>query len=162
MESVEVWMWVIAGMVLGGIVFVGGFKLLGNYVHSTELSQAKESMNLLYGMTNNVCFGGRGEREVKSLVFPALVQRIWVQDDYAVEGKGKFLCYLLKDDGPACLDLKACDVEMDSISLVEKKSVFSAISKFLGKKKYHRFRFSVNKLDFDNVAIDAARELITE
>lgn len=162
MESVEVWMWVIAGLILGGIVFVGGFKLLGNYVHSTEVSIAAESSTLLYTMVNNVCFGGRGEREVKSLVFPSMVERIYVEDEFGVQGEGKLLCYDLENDEPTCLDLKACGITMDTISMAEEKTIFSAVAKFLGKKNYQRFRFSVNKEDFDDVSVTWKREILTD
>ncbi|MFH1591525.1 MAG: hypothetical protein ABIC95_06385 [archaeon] len=161
-ESVEVWMWVIAGMVIGSLIFVGGFKLLTNYVQSAESNQANENVNMLYSMITQVCFGGRGEREIDSLRFPSMIEKIYIEDEEGIENLGKNLCYDPVDDTPNCMDLKACTVMMNSISTKEKRGVFYAVEKFLGKRRPQQFRFRVQKKSVDVVEVNWTRELLKD
>ncbi len=161
MESVEVWMWVIAGLVLGGLVFVGGFKLMSSYVHSTEVAQAEKGINTLYTMVTNVCFGGRSAMEVRNIVFPPLVEKVYVKDKFGVEGFGKNLCYELEKEEEFCLDLKACNVTMDTLRTKRKKGIFQAMQRFLGRKRFISVRFSLNKMDYSTVGINWSHTVIT-
>ncbi len=144
MESVETWMWIIAGIIIGSLVFVGGYRMLAKYVEHTEKSAIQDSFNGLSTTMKSVCSGGSYNREVKSLTFPFSVSKIYVRDEDGLENYGKELCYDFTEK-ENCVQPSACFVTMNTINLQQKTVVFYNIQKFLGRKDAARIRFTIRK-----------------
>ncbi|MBN1157268.1 hypothetical protein JXA85_06615 [Candidatus Woesearchaeota archaeon] len=144
MESVETWMWIIAGILIGSLVFVGGYKMLVKYVEHTEISTVQDSFNKMSTMMKSVCSGGSYNREVKSLAFPFSVSKIYVRDEDGLENYGRELCYDFTEK-ENCVVPSTCFVTMNTINLQQKTGIFYNVQKFLGKKDVARIRITVTK-----------------
>ena len=159
MESVEVWMWAIAGLIIAGIVFIGGFKLIQNYVDNVEESQLSNSFNLLYSSATNVCYGGSNSREVKNLKFPYITKKIYAQDKAGFEEYGTELCYITKD-AKNCADIELCNLSMSTLNLDEDTGVLYNIQKFLGKKRVAQIKFDIERVSYGEVKIDWEKQVV--
>jgi hypothetical protein len=153
MESVEVWMWLVAGVILGGIIFVSAFVFIGNYTSNMEYNQAQDSYNLLKDTINKVCQGGPYSQEVVSYVFPRVVNLVYSEDDNGIKGSGSNLCIHVQKDAPHCQKLQSCSITMQSINLQQKQSVLYFVQKALGKKKPTKIKFTVAKVGKSDINI---------
>jgi hypothetical protein len=158
MESVETWMWLIAGIIIGSLMFVGGYKLLVKYVDNTEKSAVQDSFNMLSSTIASVCTGGSNNREVKSLAFPFSVDKIYVRDEEGLENYGKELCYDFTEK-ENCVSTGACSVTMNTINLQQKTGVFYNIQKFLGRKDVAKIRFTIKKEKAGEITADWKQEV---
>ncbi|MBW2971145.1 hypothetical protein KY320_03220 [Candidatus Woesearchaeota archaeon] len=153
MESVEVWMWLIAGILLASIIFVTAFSLIAKYTANMEVSQADDSFQILQTTINNVCQGGPENQEINSLVFPYRMQQLFVQDEHEIKGTGNELCLEISGLPVRCEQLARCSAQMNSIDLEREISVFYLMDKALGKKAPAKIRFTVSKITADTVQI---------
>ncbi|MBU0757462.1 MAG: hypothetical protein KKF44_05325 [Nanoarchaeota archaeon] len=157
-ESVEVWMWVIAGLIIGGLIFVSGYTLLSRWIHNNELNQAHESFSMLKSSILNVCSIGTERQEIEEFVFPRVVKNITISDvKFEEEGIGNNLCIMIEGEPRYCeiLDKEpnTCsnNVTMQTLSFEEEKNLFSQIQKVLGDKKSAKIRFTISKF-YDDAA----------
>ncbi len=160
MESVEVWMWIIAGLIIGGIVFSGAYVFLSRYMAQQEVSQARESFNRLKYSVNTVCIGGSLDKEVDQYIFPYNVEKIYVIDEEGIEGEGNQLCMRIKDEESSCAKINLCTLKMSTLDLGEKTSIFYLIQKALGKKMVANIEFSIEKHDVKNIDINWTRKYV--
>ena len=150
-ESVEVWMWLIAGMIIGSLIFVSGYSLLSHWIHNNEVNQATQNFGLLKSSIINVCSIGYGKQEIKSYVFPRSVNNITIKDEYDNYGEGHILCLDMKNEPLQCSELdekpNSCkyNVTMDSLSFNEQKTLFSTIQKALGEEQASKIEFTISK-----------------
>jgi hypothetical protein len=158
MESVETWMWIIAGIIIGSLVFVGGYKMLVKYVEHTEESTVQDSFNLMSTTMKSVCSGGSNNREVKSLVFPFSVSKIYVRDEDGLENYGKELCYDFTEK-ENCIVPSTCAITMNTINLQQKTGVFYNVQKFLGRKDVAKIRLTVIKEKAGEITADWKQEV---
>ena len=147
LESMEVWMWLIAGLILGGLIFSGGFYLLANWIHNKEVNLASDSYYMLKSSILNVCRIGLERQETEKYVFPRIVKNITISNgtDY---GQGHILCMDIKDEKLNCEDLgDECSylIYMDSVSFENKESLFYVIKKATGQSQAVRLRFRLDK-----------------
>ena len=158
MESVEVWMWIAAGVVIGGLIFIGSLKLLSNYTQNVEENQLQNNFNLLYSTIISVCTSGLGAREVKSFQFPYIANKIYVKDTEGFEDFGNFLCFDTKERD-YCQTINLCNLTMNTIDIEDETSIFYSVQKFLGKKTVAQVKFNIAKVAFGAVNIDWTREV---
>ncbi|MBD3203075.1 hypothetical protein GF327_02175 [Candidatus Woesearchaeota archaeon] len=149
-ESVEVWMWLIAGLIIGSLIFVSGYTLLSNWVHNNEVNQAMNSYSLLKASISNVCAIGRERQEIESFVFPRIVQNISVKNETSGEyGKGHSLCMYLEERICEELDKEPFNckpaISMNTIYFNEDESLFTVVRKATGEKMAAKVKFSINK-----------------
>lgn len=139
-------MWLIAGVMLAGIIFISAFSMITKYTTNMEVSQAEDNFKLLKDTINSVCRGGPYSQEINKLTFPYRMQRLSVQDDHGIRGAGKNLCIEIMGLPESCVELDICETEMNSINLERETSVFYLIDKAFGKKKPATLQFTVAKV----------------
>jgi hypothetical protein len=160
MESIEIWMWIIAGLLLGGLIFTGAYTFFSRYIAQQEKSQAYDSFEHLQLSIGNVCLGGSMDKFSGSFVFPYSVEKIYVADDSGVEGKGSNLCIKVQDEDERCLKIGICSASMKTLDLSEKTSVFYMIQKALGKKMAANIEFSISKTSVRDIEINWTRKYV--
>ena len=162
MESVEVWMWVVAGLVIGSIVFSGGYIFLADYLQSSQINQAQKNFNSLVNSINFICSSGTGATDSKDIVFPFFVDKIFVRDETTnIEGNGRQVCIQLKNKGPECVSIDICKVNMGTIKVEEKTSIFNYIQEGLGKRNVADIKFNIQKESADNIKVEWKRQYIS-
>ena len=67
-ESVEVWMWVIAGLIIGTIVFGGSYMLFSHWIENNELKETKVNFELLTQSIVKTCNQGTDKLEISRFV----------------------------------------------------------------------------------------------
>ncbi len=160
METVEVWMWIVAGILIGSIIFATAYSLMANHVKKQELLQASQGYNQLYELINTVCLSGIDAMETQRIIFPYIVERIWIEDETGKEEEGKRLCYKIKDKNEFCQELKLCSAKMRTISFTEKTNLFYLIQKALGKKEVANIEFKVQKSGLNSINITWKRRYV--
>ena len=133
-ESVEVWMWIIAGMVIGAIIFGSGYTMLAKCIRGNEVKLAQENYSLLRSSVVNVCALGFQRQEVKRFIFPTIVNNISVQNKSTEEtGSGNLLCISIENEGEFCDKINEdpynCHntINMKTIDFKSEKNLFGVI-----------------------------------
>jgi hypothetical protein len=160
MESIEIWMWIIAGLLLGGLIFTGSYTFFSRYMAQQEKSQAYDSFERLKLSVGNVCLGGSMDRYSGQFVFPYSVEKISVADDLGAEGAGGNICIKVKDEDERCLKIGLCTASMKTLDLSEKTSVFYMIQKALGKKMAANIEFSISKTSVREIELNWTRKYV--
>ncbi|MBN2422366.1 hypothetical protein JXB41_04000 [Candidatus Woesearchaeota archaeon] len=150
MESVEVWMWLIAGLIIGSLIFVSGYTLLSNWIRNNEVNDAMNSYSLLKSSIINVCSLGIERQEIESYIFPRIVNNITIENetDY---GEGHVFCIDISGEPLYCEEIdeepNSCKhiIIMDTVSFDNEKSLFSVVQKALGENKAVKLKFNINK-----------------
>ncbi len=160
METVEVWMWIIAGLLIGAIIFGTAYSLMAHHMKSQEKLQAAEGFNQLYELMNTVCLSGIDAMETRQIIFPYSVERIYIKGNNDLEEEGKTLCYKFKDSDEACKELKLCNAKMRTISLTEKTNLFYMVQKALGAKSVANIEFKVEKSGIKDLNVTWKRKYV--
>ncbi len=157
MESVEVWMWLIAGLIIGSLIFVSGYTLLSHWIHNNEVNTALESFSLLKSSIQNVCSIGAERQEIESYVFPRIVHNITISDaDYTMFEDGSALCMDMEGEPLHCDEMdrepNTCrhPITMENITFESDKGLFATLQKALGENKAVKLRFTISK-KYDSV-----------
>ncbi|MBN1502442.1 hypothetical protein JW930_02780 [Candidatus Woesearchaeota archaeon] len=166
-ESVEVWMWIIAGLIIGSLIFVAGYTLLSHWVHNNEVNQAQQSFSSLVSSLLNVCNLGVDRQEISPYIFPKVVNNITAYNESTDEyGKGNSLCIAIEGEGSYCENLKKLEcnlpIFMDAIEIRERKTLFSVVQKALGKPQSAKIRFNITKISSERSIFINWREEIIE
>src|SRR3972149_2645280 len=103
MESIEQWMWFVAGILMTAIIVVSAFSLLSNHIKATEISQAKDSFSILAANVQEVCLQGKNFEMTKTLTFPNTVETI-----RADSGETRELCMKIKEESESCQEIGHC------------------------------------------------------
>ncbi|MBN1386328.1 hypothetical protein JW968_05140 [Candidatus Woesearchaeota archaeon] len=153
MESVEVWMWTIAGLVIGIIVLTSAYVLLSKYTHNVEVNAVVENFQLVKASAENVCRGGRNAMETKVYTFPYIVNNITTKNSSNQVGEGRTFCITIKDEGEICEEFSLCNATMPVLDLTRKDSLFYLIQKAVGRGKKATVEFKVQKVGIQDVDI---------
>ncbi|NIA04284.1 MAG: hypothetical protein GWP09_02950 [Nitrospiraceae bacterium] len=149
METVEVWMWIIAGMVIASFILASSFTIVGKHLHNEEIMDCSTKFESLYNLLGTTCVGGEGSVQSEQIVIPFAMQKLYVKNESNVEGYGNILCYKVEGKLPFCKKLSYCKINMSTISLGEKTGLFSMISKTLGSNHVATIEFTVSKVSGD-------------
>ena len=150
MESVEVWMWLIAGIMVGSMIFVGAYQMIANYTRNLELKDAQDSFSMLRTSMDIVCNQAVGSTEAKDYLLPLTVEKLYVTDNELTEGVGSKICLDVKGANAYCAKL-LCRTTMSTLATSQKDSIFYFIQKALGQKKPIAARFLVSKSGLSTV-----------
>lgn len=153
MESVEVWMWVIAGLVIGIIVFTAGYSFITRYMINVEKGQAADALTMLSQKIQNTCQSSLYSRESKNIIFPHIVQRVYVRTKDMDEGMGDYVCIDVQNELPECNELK-CAVTMNTINTASQTTTFYLIQKALGRSKASNIKFDISNTGSEQVSVD--------
>lgn len=152
-------MWLIAGVILGSLMFVSAFVFLSNYTRNIEISQADESFESLNQVIQRVCMGGPYSQEIESFVFPYITDRIFVQDQNKILGNGTELCMQVSELPLDCHEIRRCSLSMNTLDFEKTSGVFFFIQRGLGKKKPAKIKFKVSKIDTNTLNVSWQREV---
>jgi len=153
MESVEVWMWIIAGLLISGLILVGGFNMISKYIASTQLTLAQDNLVLLKGNIENVCIGGRNSQEIKSYVIPYIVSNI--SSDVSTATKPSRVCMAVPGEGEFCHEIRTCNTTLEFFDLSRKDTLFYKIRRALKGGEATNVEFTIKKLGRARVNITA-------
>jgi len=156
MESVEIWMWVIAGLLFTGILLAGAYKFMSNYTRNADVKTAQESFAKMTTMADRVCAGGISASEEREIIFPYIVKNI------SMSGTGEFsdeICMTLGDEKPSCYIFDYCNASLTpkSIDLTQKTDFFRMIQTAISGAPVASFRVKAKKVDYRNVTISLQR-----
>jgi len=153
MESVEVWMWIIAGLLISGLILVGGFNMISKYISSTQLTLAQDNLVLLKGNIENVCIGGRNSQEIKTYVLPYIVSNVSAIN--STKTRPSKICLAIPGEGDFCHDLRTCNTTMDLLDISKKDSLYYKIRRALKGGEATNVEFTIKKVGRDKVNITA-------
>ncbi|MGB9748615.1 MAG: hypothetical protein ACP5OZ_04635 [Candidatus Woesearchaeota archaeon] len=161
METVEVWMWLVAGLLVGSMIFITAYTLMGKHIRSQEILQAKENFAMLKQIIETTCLSGIEASETKQLIFPYRTEKIYVVDEQGVEEKGKKLCIKIENEADYCEEIKLCEVKMGSIIVPEKTNLFYLVQNAIGKKNVANIEFNVKKTGLNFITVTWKRKYVS-
>ena len=152
-------MWVIAGLIIGTIVFGGSYMLFSHWIENNELKETKVNFELLTQSIVKTCNQGTDKLEISRFVFPPIVKNITIKNkETNEEGIGFLLCIQFENE-ELCKEIDSekygCDlpVIMQSINMGEKKGLFYVIQKAMKKSKAKNVDFEISKTVEDNICV---------
>jgi hypothetical protein len=158
MESIEVWMWVIAGVIIGGLMFTSVMSFMAKQFTQQEINQARESFTRLSSSLKVVCAGGSFSRDTDLYQFPYRVKKMFVQNN-TFEGEGRNLCIDIENQDLDCVELEQCTIKMETLDLTQKTDLFYMIQKALGKSSVASIEFDINK-NYNQITINWSRRYV--
>ncbi|MEK6968595.1 MAG: hypothetical protein AABX51_08270 [Nanoarchaeota archaeon] len=154
MESVEVWMWVIAGLLIGSIMFVAGSSLLARYLNSQDIGIARSNFNQIAEISKKICRLGIYSEETMTLRIPSVASKIAVVDKDLIEGQGNDICLWIRNQaGSQCEKIDTCETKMNSVVFEADQTPFYMIQRLTGAKQPAVITFKITKTGFDAVQI---------
>lgn len=160
MESVEVWMWVIAGLLVGVIVLASGFLFLSKYIESAQINQAEKSASALANVADTVCLAGKNTKQTRNFYFPYIVRQIYLFDEEKnIKGRGKSLFIEFYNNKDFTIELE-CSSQMKTISLDKESDFFYMIQDYLGENKVANVKFSITNLGDKRLNISWEKEML--
>jgi len=158
MESVEVWMWVIAGLIISALILVGGFNMLIKFTQSNHVSTAQDNLILLKSNVDSVCIGGRNSQEIKSYIFPYIVNNITsVHSTFLKRSK---LCMEIDKEGRFCHDIDTCNISMPTLDLTREDTLFYKVRKALGSGEATKIEFTIKKTGSKRINISTIERFL--
>jgi len=143
MESVEVWMWVIAGLIIAALILTGGFNMLIKFTKSTHVSTAQDNLILLKSNIDSVCIGGRNSQEIKSYILPYIVNNMSTEPK-TTNALSK-ICLEIDTEGRFCHEIETCNVSMNLLDLTREDTLFYKVRKALGSGEATKIEFTIKK-----------------
>lgn len=152
-------MWIVAGLIIGSLVFVAAYTLLSHWVHNNEVNQAQESFSQLTSSVLNVCSMGSEKQEITNYLFPKNVVNISAYNKSSdTYGSGDSLCINIYQEGRYCEELKkrGCNlpINLETIELMEKDNLFTIVQKALGQPKISNIKFNITKGTENTITIN--------
>jgi hypothetical protein len=149
MKGITVWMWLIAGVVVGMIMFVLFFQLMSYLTLSKYREDAKQSFDDLTSTINAMCESKSGIQSSKKIVFPDSVSMVYSTTDPKVffeknnRTYGKYACLKFQNE-QFCEGLR-CDLELSTIK--NKPNVLGVVDTLLGRSSYHEYFVKLTKTE---------------
>ncbi|MBI4439200.1 hypothetical protein HY640_04670 [Candidatus Woesearchaeota archaeon] len=156
MESVEVWMWVIAGVMIAGLILVGSYQFLSKYFYNADFESSRSELDRLVLSLNHVCSSGLGSKESLRLKLSDKVSRVFVRNSEGVEGSGRFVCMGFGSEG-YCSEVRVCEASMRGIELEQKSSVLDFVYRTFGSRKSADFDFAIKKSELRKLSLEWQR-----
>ncbi|MFH1398713.1 MAG: hypothetical protein ABIG95_01220 [Candidatus Woesearchaeota archaeon] len=153
MESVEVWMWLIAGVILGGIIFTSAFVFLTKNAYSMEVRQADESFDSLKSAIDLACMGGQFHQDIATYVFPTMTNKVYIRDQNNIKGEGDYLCIQVASEQPRCEQFAVCTAKMQTVDMQQKTGAFYFIQKTMGRTQPTKLRFTISKAEKGKLSV---------
>ncbi|MFH0876110.1 MAG: hypothetical protein V1859_09310 [archaeon] len=159
-ESVEVWMWLVAGLVIGGLIFVSGYTLLSQWFHTKDIDKAMQNYAQLRDSLVTVCKVGSEHQEIKRFEFPRIVTNISIIDKPKnLIGQGSTLCMEIEGEDILCTQIDkepyTCKLPliMKTFDTQKKKGLFAMIDRALGDSQVSKIEFSISKNELNLICI---------
>jgi len=147
-------MWVIAGLLIGSIMFIAGSSLLARYLHSQDIGLARNNFNQLAETAKRICRLGTYSEETMTLRFSSAASKVAVVDKDLIEGEGSELCLWIKNqEGVQCEKIDTCTNTMKSVVFEGDQTPQNILQRFIGSKQTTVMTFKVTKTGIDAVSI---------
>ncbi|MBD3204318.1 hypothetical protein GF327_08550 [Candidatus Woesearchaeota archaeon] len=159
-ESIEQWMIIIAGFVIGGLVFVGGYKLISLQVKNNEINNIKDNFHRLKNVMQESCYSGKNSLNSDSFTFSSLVNNLSIKNSSNQKYEsGDQLCINIQGTGEICEKLKNCYYIMETIDQTQNESILYLVNKILKRTKNINVNLFVKKSNVTKVCTTWKKKL---
>jgi len=156
MKGISVWIWVVAGFIMGIILFATSLQFITFITTAKQKELAKESLDTLASNVNGICNNRAGDSFMKSVDFPEKVTKVYATKDTSLVPNqqrtyGNNLCMNFSNE--LICDNVECNLEMDAITSGE--NLQSLLNRFLG-------RYGTNSYDLEILKTDCGVALLSQ
>jgi len=170
MKGIAVWIWIVASVALGMIVFVTGITVMIKSFDANNRQSIISQYSYLFSKVKTMCFiEGIGGLYHYEILVPESIRAIYManQSDELPPSQvsvliskqssavGNYFCIKFFDENiPRCEKI-ACSIKMTYIGSPSMKSdLFSMISKVISGTPIYKYRLTINKTDEKFVTIE--------
>lgn len=148
MKGISVWIWVIAGFIVGILMFAISLQFIGFVTTAREKELAKTDLDDLASNVNGLCTNSAGNALTKTLEFPEKVTSVYATNDARIlinisRNSGNNLCMDFSNE-IVCDDLN-CNLEMETIT--SGVTLQTLLNQFLGRFGTNTFVVKILKTD---------------
>jgi len=148
-KGISVWIWVIAGIIVGIILFTVFIQLLVYTTNAKEVQIAKMTFDELVYDVNSFCGTFGIAKTTKTFTFPDIVSRVYATNESKIQSfingrsYGKILCMNATTEF-LCQNVR-CDVELSDIGV--KNTLTTLVNKILGGFQSIDYQLNIQKTD---------------
>lgn len=147
MKGISVWIWVIAGIIIGMVMFTLFVQIMSYVAMSRDKENVKETLGEFAATVNSFCDAQTGEKTTTSFSFSSSVDTVFSSKDGIgyEEGNrtfGKWLCAKMGKE-VSCERLN-CELEM---LLIKQKPSFSSLTSTVFGPSYQDYEFEIAKTE---------------
>ncbi|MBD3203367.1 hypothetical protein GF327_03675 [Candidatus Woesearchaeota archaeon] len=153
-ESVEQWMWIIAGLAIATLIIIGGYSIISQLVADKQLKETMDTFNNLKNRIQDLCYRNKKSQEIHYMKISDIVKEISVRNSTTMRtGNGTMLCIEIEDKNRECQQLKNCVYDLVPIRFQKQQNIFSTIQKALGSSRSAKIAVLITKGTFDKVFV---------
>lgn len=147
MKGIAVWIWLVAGVIIGIIMFMLFFQLMSFLTLSRAREDAKQSFDDMTSSANALCQSKPGTQETKNFVFPSTVSIVYSTSDPKVYQEknnrtyGSYAC--LKFQNEQYCEGLPCNLEFEPIRSTQ--TVLGLVDTLMGKSNYQQHLVTLSK-----------------
>lgn len=148
MKGVTIWIWLIAGIVIGMLMFVLALQFIKFITEAQERELGKQNLDDLSSNINGLCGSRAGTSLTKTVSLPDKLNVIYATNDVKLQSNatrtyGINLCMVFANE-VVCDNLN-CILEMETIT--NQESLQTLLNQFLGKFGTNSYTVKVLKTD---------------
>jgi len=148
MKGISVWIWVIAGFIVGLIMFTVSLQFIGFVTTAREKELARSSLDDLATSVNGICTNSVGSALTKTIDFPEKVSSIYATNDTRTfantsRAYGNNLCMNFSSE--IICDNLNCNLEMETIT--SGVTLQSLLNQFLGRFGTNSYVLRITKTE---------------
>ncbi len=157
METVEIWMWTIAGLIITSFILATAFSLVGKHIRSENILSCDRQFSKLYNTLQISCVGGEGSSQTENAIFPNIMETVYVKDSHNKLGRGNLICYKVRGEKTKCEKVEACNLTMEPLNFHFNNGLFSSLSRIFGRGDTYNVKFVISKINFTDIYINWTR-----
>lgn len=148
MESLEIWMWLVAGFVALAIIIPVFFNLINASIKNQEVNNALESLDRLSLQIKSACDSGFFSQTSLTLDFPISLGSIYTVKN--INGNNSEICLNFTGDknNPYCNEIMNCIVSSNKIYPETDSRAYYLYSKLFHKPISYDYTFNITKRDY--------------
>jgi hypothetical protein len=148
MKGISVWIWVIAGFLIGIMMFAVSFQLISFIATAQQKELARENLDKIASNVNGLCTHRAGDKFSGTFAFPEKVRSVYVTKDVRFQpqsqrSSGNNLCMNFSKE-LICDDLD-CNLEMQTI--VGSENLQSLLNQYLGRYGTNSYDLQILKTE---------------
>jgi hypothetical protein len=148
MKGISVWIWVIAGIIVGFIMFAVSLQFISFVTMAREKELARGNLDDLASNINGLCTNSAGSAFTNTVEFPEKVTAVYATSDTRsfvnnVRTYGRNLCMNFSSE-IICDDVN-CDLEMETIN--SGVTLQNLLNQFLGRFGTNSYFVQISKTD---------------
>lgn len=148
MESLEIWMWVVAGFVALAIIIPVFFNLITASIKNQEANNALESLDRLSQQIKSACNSGFFSQTQMTLSFPFSLRSLYTVNN--INGNDSEICinFIDNKNNPYCNEIRDCIVSFDKINPEIDSRAYFLYSKLFNKQISYYYTFNITKRNY--------------